>query len=408
VGTVLGAMSLSLLGIVGTAAAADCQPVVGVESTFCYTGAEQTYVVPPGVTNVRVVAVGGHGGLSGGSVVAVGGFGALVSADLPVTPGEVLYVTVGANNGGFGGGGESCCEGGSGGGGSDVRLGGAGVERRVLVAGGGGGGGAPGDDLRGGSHPGGGAGGNAGISADGRGHDGDQGHSVPDLPGAIGGGGGGGGSLAGPGDGGDSGDPQNRERGFPGGFGPGGRAVGAGGGGGGYLGGGAGGIGGHNSVNPSLGKGAYGGGGAGSSYVTPYGTSEHIQTDSTGVPMVKIGALVSDTAAGRIEAASLTPRHFCTKPTAASDHPDAQIQFTLSEPEQVVVVITGRHQRTVLRERVLHAVAGRVSFMISVKGLKQGRYVMTLTAIRHGKGTKPVKLHFRVTKCGAPPSSGFG
>jgi hypothetical protein len=76
-------------------------------AVFPYTGAEQTYTVPPGVTLVHIAAVGGEGAASMNTFGVAGGFGATASEDLPVTPGQVLYVEVGGNGstGGFNGGG---------------------------------------------------------------------------------------------------------------------------------------------------------------------------------------------------------------------------------------------------------------------------------------------------------------
>jgi hypothetical protein len=101
------------------------------------TGAEQTFVVPAGVSSVGVVGVGGEGG-AGAANGGAGGFGATVTGDVAVTPGEVLYVEVGADGqsapnedtgglGGFNGGGSGSTYGGStasggGGGASDVRT----------------------------------------------------------------------------------------------------------------------------------------------------------------------------------------------------------------------------------------------------------------------------------------------
>ncbi len=78
--------------------------------TFNYTGAEQTFTVPVGVSSVQIVAIGGSGGASG----VAGGVAANVTADLSVTPGQTLYVEVGGDGdnggavggvGGFNGGG---------------------------------------------------------------------------------------------------------------------------------------------------------------------------------------------------------------------------------------------------------------------------------------------------------------
>jgi len=134
-------------------------------TTFAPTGAEQTYVVPAGVGTVHVVAVGGHGG---GGASAIGftdlnGNPAQVTADLPVTPGQRLFVQVGGRGGnaqgatpgagGFNGGGTGGAVGlvtpvqggggGGGGGASDVRTVARDqpgtLESRLVVAGGGGG-----------------------------------------------------------------------------------------------------------------------------------------------------------------------------------------------------------------------------------------------------------------------------
>ena len=65
---------------------------VQLRATFTYTGADQTYVVPTGVTSMRVYlwGAGGGGGLAGG-----GGAGAMVQGVLAVTPGETLTIVVG-------------------------------------------------------------------------------------------------------------------------------------------------------------------------------------------------------------------------------------------------------------------------------------------------------------------------
>src|SRR5690349_12013323 len=141
-------------------------------TTFGYTGAEQSYTVPAGVTSVRVSATGAPGGAGAPGPTrpgVVGGLGAVATGDLTVTPGEVLYVEVGGpggdgntnggglggwNGGGLGGssfGGEGSF-GGGGGGASDVRFCSINASdclvvptseaSRLLVAGGGGGAGA--------------------------------------------------------------------------------------------------------------------------------------------------------------------------------------------------------------------------------------------------------------------------
>src|SRR5579864_313575 len=68
---------------------------------FNYTGAQQNFTVPAGVTQVTVRAYGGSSGSSAD--------GAYVRATIPVTPGESLAIFVGGNQsagiGGFNGGG---------------------------------------------------------------------------------------------------------------------------------------------------------------------------------------------------------------------------------------------------------------------------------------------------------------
>ncbi|MEZ6006850.1 MAG: hypothetical protein R3F05_03640 [Planctomycetota bacterium] len=59
---------------------------------FFFTGQQETFTVPSGVTRLRIVA----GGASGGHTTAFdGGHGALVDATVDVTPGEVLTILVG-------------------------------------------------------------------------------------------------------------------------------------------------------------------------------------------------------------------------------------------------------------------------------------------------------------------------
>ena len=123
-------------------------------TVFFYSGADQTYTVPAGVTSITVKMWGGGGGggyLGGWTYGFPGGGSGYTTATLAVTPGQILTVMVGAggSNGSianttnsYGGGGLSCggtdCRyGGQGGGRSAIRI--SGVE--YLTAGGGGGGG---------------------------------------------------------------------------------------------------------------------------------------------------------------------------------------------------------------------------------------------------------------------------
>ncbi len=161
-------------------------PAFAAGSTFTYTGSEQTYTVPAGVSSVTVTAIGGAGGSGtsdvSGKFASAGGDGASVTATVPVTPNEVLYVEVGGAGGSpthppttqggcavgppaFNGGGgewEGNC-GGGGGGASDVRTCSMTAcpndtpDTRLVVAGGGGGGGGAGSEASNGGN-----GGNAG------------------------------------------------------------------------------------------------------------------------------------------------------------------------------------------------------------------------------------------------------
>jgi len=114
--------------------------------TFNYTGTEQTYLVPLGVTSLFVDVQGASGGRT---FVSRGGYGGRVLCSLTVKSGTLLYLYVGGggNNaisfnaeGGFNGGGNGSEQAGGGGGATDIRYGGAALSNRVVVAGGGGGG----------------------------------------------------------------------------------------------------------------------------------------------------------------------------------------------------------------------------------------------------------------------------
>lgn len=247
-----------------------------VEVGFSYTGAEETFVVPSGVTWIHVVLVGGRGGDAG-----PGGFGHVVTGDLDVAAGTTLHIEVGGNGagsiglqaaaGGFNGGGtgETGTEnaGAGGGGASDIRLSSRAtpgtLESRLLVAAGGGG--------RGGGSPVGGAGGSGGSSGSdgsGPGLAGFGGGAGTSFAGGIGGTGGGGAGSGGALGVGGTGGAQPTGAGGNGG----------GGGGGGYYGGGGGGA----------GSGATGGGGGGGSSFTGAARNAFLAVDATGVPSISI------------------------------------------------------------------------------------------------------------------------
>lgn len=113
--------------------------------TFTYTGDLDSLVIPNCVDSVIINAWGAEGGST--TFGGIAGKGAFVSAKMAVTPGDVIYVYVGGQdgyNGGGAGGLGVASDGvtdyaGHGGGASDVRVGGTNLDDRMLVAGGGGG-----------------------------------------------------------------------------------------------------------------------------------------------------------------------------------------------------------------------------------------------------------------------------
>jgi hypothetical protein len=316
-----------LLGCLG-ASLASAGPAVGEGSItttriFGYTGGEQTFVVPEGVTELSVTAYGAQGYL--------GDSGAKASATLKVKPAQQLFVEVGGAGkefnatkvpcgeticdvaaGGFNGGGDSYnfgwsgwpgYTGGGGGGASDVQtqsqsIGGgwkAALPSRLIVAGGGGGSGGTAVKLKPSVKTA--AGGLGGYLFGGSG-DGEEGETLI-VKGDLGGGGA---KVGGAGAGGKGGSYGGEAHGSPGTV-NGGYLMGypgvdgelgvggnggtswnkiptpgaGGGGGGGYYGGGGGGAG--SVYDQELAKGAKesdagagGGGGAGSSYA-PGGTT---------------------------------------------------------------------------------------------------------------------------------------
>ena len=124
--------------------------------TFNYTGASQTFTVPPCVTSITVDvkgAAGGNGVDPSNANMSLGGLGGRVQGSITVNPGDILYIYVGGAGGngvvnggpgGFNGGGQGAwyagpyC-GGGGGGASDIRLNGTSLNNRIFVAGGAGG-----------------------------------------------------------------------------------------------------------------------------------------------------------------------------------------------------------------------------------------------------------------------------
>ena len=258
---------VAALLVAAAAAGAPATAAASSSMTFSHTGYSQAFQVPAGVTSIHVVAIGGKGGVGAtvdGAVPAPGGQGGRVTADLPVTSGELFGVWVGAagqapdplttasgygglggdaaggsSTGGHGGTGRAASSGGGGGGGASLLtdLGG----NVILAAGGGGGSGGGLYTLNGG------AGGSSGATPGGGANNGD----------GFGGFGGASGAPAG--------SPGEN-------FSPDGVAAGGGGGGGGYPQGGQGGI--------AVGGFPAGGGGAGDSYVGSLATASNISAAS--------------------------------------------------------------------------------------------------------------------------------
>lgn len=240
-------------------------PVIAAP-TFYYTGAEQAFVVPAGVTALNAALVGARGGFSYLEDTA-SGLSAEVLATIPVTPHEILGLFVGGPGscqtlaGGFNGGGaggSGSFPGCSGGGATDVRERFSKLVNRVLVAGGGGGNAVNGFSLIG-------SGGGSGGTPNG-------------VSGASAGGtGGSGGTDSSGGNGGAGSEGSPGTAGFIalGGAGGGtGTDYGGGGGGGGYYGGGGGG----NSKNTVMTDGG-GAGGGGSSYAEATATNVVMQVN---------------------------------------------------------------------------------------------------------------------------------
>lgn len=280
----VGAAFAAALGAVVVAGAQPAAAVEPVTETFAVTGAEQTFTVPAFVHRLHVVAIGGKG--------SFGGFGAVTTAaDVPVTPGQTLYVEVGQS--GFTrdtpafNGGAPAVNGGGGGGATDLRscsmldqacalTGDRATDPRLVVAGGGGGGGGgegtPGG--RGGTPIGGDGGGGGehdakggGLSAGGLAGFSNYTCDQPD-PGVAGAGGAGAVGHC----------PRDGAPAVVGG--------GGGGGGGGWFGGGGGPtrVGGQAGIEFTNG----GGGAGGSSYAVPSASNVSYALDTTGTPSLTI------------------------------------------------------------------------------------------------------------------------
>ncbi|HET8980899.1 MAG TPA: glycine-rich protein [Solirubrobacteraceae bacterium] len=150
-------LGVTVAGLTASAASGVVAAGPALGDTFTYTGAQQTYTVPAGITGLHVVLVGATGASETvPDLNATGGHGARLTGDIPVPAGiTTLYVEVGGDGisasppsvpytaaGGFNGGGNGPF---GGGGASDIRTVANdqpnSLSSRLAVAGGGGGGG---------------------------------------------------------------------------------------------------------------------------------------------------------------------------------------------------------------------------------------------------------------------------
>ena len=67
-------------------------------TTFHYTGAFDTYVVPAGASSIQITLAGAQGGGTGANP-QVGGLGGVLSATLNVNYGDTFYIYVGGQGG---------------------------------------------------------------------------------------------------------------------------------------------------------------------------------------------------------------------------------------------------------------------------------------------------------------------
>jgi hypothetical protein len=138
----LSAVGALSLGLAGSAAATEppaaCLTPIGntCAFTYAYTGAVQTFVVPPGVSRLTLDLYGAQGGSSGAQSGGMGG--RTTATNVLVTPGQTLYLYVGGQAG-WNGGGIAAPASANGGDATDVRVSGTSLSHRIVVAGGGGG-----------------------------------------------------------------------------------------------------------------------------------------------------------------------------------------------------------------------------------------------------------------------------
>ena len=103
---VLALLAVTAGAIAASPAAAQESCAAGNPAVFTYSGGEQCWVVPAGVTSINVLAIGAPG-----DGAAKAGKGDRVYSAMAVTPGQTLYINVGGAGsgatGGYNGGGTS-------------------------------------------------------------------------------------------------------------------------------------------------------------------------------------------------------------------------------------------------------------------------------------------------------------
>jgi hypothetical protein len=395
-------------------------------ASFAYTGGEQTFKVPAGVSSVHVVAVGGTG------AYIAGGQGGLVGADVSVTAGATLYVEVGGNGSmsgpGFNGGGPGGSSLNGGAGASDVRgvsmFAAGSLQSRLIVAGGGGGGGGGGTAANG---AGGGAG-QAGASAASSGNTATGGGAGTATSGGAGGAPSNGATAGALGVGGTGGDKS-----FVGSS-TDAQSGSGGGGGGGYYGGGGGGA---FAVS---GSGGGGGGGGGSSFAVSGGSFALTSAPPSVTITYTVGASGnggSSPSAAAVSGLTFSNATFAAQgsgPPATNARKKAargtKVSFRLNEAAKVRFTVTQRvkgrkvkrGKKTVCvkpthknrkRKRCTRVVtlkgsftrigaAGKNSFhftgRLNGRKLKPGRYRLVATPTVGGTKGKPTSSAFRIVR----------
>ena len=344
--------------------------------TFSYTGAAQTWTVPAGVNSATFALSGGSGRDYRPGYGALGGNGALVTATLPVVPGETLSINVGGEGnyesatGVFGGGGAGNLSGAGGGGATDVRRG-VGLADRLLVAGGGGGAGAVKANYNGGD---------SGQAAPEGAYPSSGRSGKPGSDTRAGAGGGGSGFDSGPGAG-VGGSDGGLGQGGMGGHGENGQQDGGGGGGGVYGGGGGAGgyittVGGQPYVLP-----AFGGGGGGSK--TAGGTLVDGANDGAGSAVITFAPVV----------VGVTP------PSIAIATPADGASYAQGQAVVAAYACSGPATTTVT------SCAGPVANGALIDTTTPGTYTFTVSAQDGDGGSATRSTTYTVTAALSPPPS---